>query len=66
MINETNPAFSLNICCSILNHLEPIIKVWFPSDYDALESSFKPILAQYIISGLSPEELKSYIQDKEL
>ena len=66
VINETNPAFSLNICCSILNHLEPIIKVWFPSDYDALESSFKPILAQYIISGLSPEELKSYIQDKEL
>lgn len=66
VINETNPAFSLNICCSILNHLEPIIKVWFPSDYDTLESSFKPILAQYIISGLSPEELKSYIQDKEL
>ena len=66
VINETNPAFSLNICCSILNHLEPIIKVWFPSDYDALESSFKPILAQYIINGLSPEELKSYIQDKEL
>lgn len=66
VINETNPAFSLNICCSILNHLEPIIKVWFPSDYDAFESSFKPILAQYIISGLSPEELKSYIQDKEL
>ena len=66
VINETNPAFSLNICCSILNHLEPIIKVWFPSDYDALESSFKPILAQYVISGLNPEELKSYIQDKEL
>ncbi len=66
VINETDPAFSLNICCSILNHFEPIIKVWFPSDYDALESSFKPILAQYIISGLSPEELKSYIQDKEL
>lgn len=66
VINETNPAFSLNICCTILNHLEPIIKVWFPSDYDALESSFKPILAQFIIRGLSPEEQKSYIRDKEL
>lgn len=65
VINETNPAFSLNICCSILNHLEPIIKAWFPEDYDTLEDSFKPILVQYVIDGLTPEELNSYLQDKD-
>lgn len=65
VINETNPAFSLNICCSILNHLEPIIKTWFPADYDTLEDSFKPQLVQYIVNGLTPEQLKSYLQDKD-
>lgn len=64
-INETNPVFALNICYSILNHLEPIIKTWFPDDYNELEKAHKRILVDKILENLSPESLKAYLNHVE-
>jgi len=62
VIQETNPIFALNICCSILHHLGLILKDWFPDDYEELEESFKPQLAKYIIDGMTSEMLEAYLK----
>ena len=65
VIQETNPTFALTICCSILHHMGPIIKDWFPEDYEELEDSFKPKLAKYIIDGMTPEMLEAYLKESD-
>ena len=64
-INDTNPVFALNICCSILNHLEPIIKAWFPDDYNDLEEAHKRILVDRLLEVLPSESLKTYLEQLE-
>lgn len=65
VINETNPVFALNNCCSILYHLETIIKNWFPGEYDALEEAHKHILVDKLLENMSPETLKEYLKRLE-
>ena len=62
VINETNPVFALNICCSILYHLETIIKNWFPEEYDKLEDLYKHIMVNNLLENMSPESLKEYLK----
>ena len=52
-INETNPVFSLNICCAILNPMDQLLKDWFPNDYDDLEEVFKRQMGEKLLSRLS-------------
>lgn len=66
VIQETNPFFALTICCSILNHLDPIFKAWFPDDYDAMEDAFKHQLVEYLLDGLTPEALEAYLKRVDL
>ena len=61
-INETNPAFALNICCSILNHLESIIKAWFPEEFEELEEAHKKGLVNAILENMTPEMLEAYLK----
>ena len=61
-INETNPVFALNICCSILNHLETIIKNWFPGEYDELEEAHKQVLGNKLLENMPPESLNEYLK----
>ena len=61
-INEINPVFALNISCAILNHLDSIIKKWFPNDFDELEESFKQVLVDNLLKMMSKESLEEYIR----
>ena len=61
-INETNPVFALNICCSILNHLDSIFKAWFPDEYGALEKAHKNNLVNTLIENMTPETLEAYLK----
>ena len=65
VINETNPVFALNICCSILYHLETIIKNWFPGEYDDLEEAHKHLLVDTLLENMTPESLKEYMKRLE-
>lgn len=64
-INETNPVFALNICCSILNHLEPIIRAWFPDDYNDLEEAHKRLVVDRLLENLPPESIREYLKQLE-
>ena len=61
-INETNPVFSLNICCTILNPVDQLIKEWFPNDYNDLEKEFKLQMGEKLLSRLSPDSLNEYLK----
>lgn len=60
--NKTNPVFALNICCSILYHLEIIIKCWFPDEYDCLEEAHKHLLVDRLLENMSPESIKEFLK----
>ena len=59
-INDTNPVFALNICCSILNHLDSIFKAWFPGEYVTLEEAHKKSLVTSLLDNMPPETLEAY------
>lgn len=61
-INDTNPVFALNICCSILNHLDPIFKAWFPGEYEELEEAHKKFLVNSLLENMTPETLETYLK----
>lgn len=61
-INETNPVFALNICCTILNHLDSIFEKWFPGEYKELEESNKQVLGKTLIETMTPESLEAYLK----
>ena len=57
--------FALNICCSILYHLETIIKNWFSGEYDDLEEAHKHLLVDTLLENMTPESLKEYMKRLE-
>ena len=59
-INDTNPVFALNICCSIVNHLDSIFKAWFPGEYVTLEEAHKKSLVTSLLDNMPPETLEAY------
>ncbi|MBR5678262.1 MAG: hypothetical protein IKX20_08995 [Paludibacteraceae bacterium] len=65
-INKTNPVFALNICCSILNHLESIIKVWFSGEYVELEEAHKKHLVNSLLENMPPETLEAYLKSLDM
>ena len=59
-IDETNPVFSLNICVSILDRLNPIIQSWFPDDYEVLVKASRTEMGEMLLSNLPLETLEEY------
>ena len=65
VINETKPVFALNICCSILYHLDTIIKCWFPGEYDNLEKAHEDMIVDKLLENMSVDDIKEYLKKIE-
>ena len=61
-IVETNPMFSLNMCNSILNKLEQILKIWFSGDYENLENAYKQNVGPILLRNLPQDTFDKYIK----
>ena len=61
-LQETDPGFCLNLCCTILNKVDEIIlKTWFPDDYDNLEKVLRLQMVTQLWSNLPQETREGYL-----